>query len=99
MKEIKSQNMSIKKHHEMLKFLSDNSTYFNSYNPNPKFIRKVTEIENSLRDINYGLNFGDYREEVENLIEDIHIYILKNKNLSIDGTGNKYILIEGEKFA
>ena len=39
MKEIKSQNMSIKKHHEMLKFLSDNSTFFNCYNPNPNNAR------------------------------------------------------------
>ncbi|MBD3214358.1 MAG: hypothetical protein GF311_17235 [Candidatus Lokiarchaeota archaeon] len=99
MSKMKTKNISKKKRSEVLKYLSEISLIVQKHNPDSKVINKIMQIEKYLENLNFGLNFEKHYEIIEDKIKESHIFLTKDENLSINGTGNKHILIEGENLA
>lgn len=96
---MRTKNISKKKRSQILNYLSELRLFVQKHNSDSQMINKITQIEKYLENLNFGLNFEKHHEIVEDQIEESHVFLRKDKNLSINGTANQHILIEGENLA
>ena len=91
-----SVNISKRKREDLIRKISEIKKYLSRNSNNPEFIRYMSELENELKGIKYGLVFEEHRENIDDIMDTNTVVFEEQTDLFIDKGGTLNFLIEGD---